>query len=437
MIDSPTTFHGLEVARYALRTFALDGYNRQLLPVREQIPSWREHSVWRGGECMAYCELGRLHAAPAEDCDCGIYGATNLGSLLMDYPHLASRIVAVIAVQGATIVGSEGLRTAAARVVAYWCKPTPEPDLGREIFAEQCPHAVAFTDCDAMLAAYGLRITPPVPELTSSDVDCPELAGTGGDASPPMYGRAPRGRVRTAVDAVLTLYWPVLAPVLLAGLLIGAEVHVAGMAAVAAGSRIWVAVAGVLSSVRDLVTTLILCAPPVFVFGPPAAVFILSLGITWYGGRRDWSNWPAVIQRSARASARFGLRVAIFALAYILFAGLPFSATLATTALMAWIVYGYTTKPLRDLLSHAAARLTASIADTARNFAGHLTGRRRSPTRRAVQRSSTIATAIDPRRRLARLPHPASQNGRRTPVTDRPAEMKRPAIADQAEGSCA
>jgi hypothetical protein len=380
MIGSPTTFHGFEVARYALRTFALDGYNRQLLPVREQTPSWRKHSVWRGGECMAYCELGRLHAAPADDCDCGIYGATNLGSLLMDYPHLASRIVAVIAAQGATIIGTEGLRTAAARVVAYWCKPTPQPDLAREIFAEQCPHAVAFTDCDAMLATYGLRITPPGPELTSSDVDRPELAGAGGDASAPICGHVSRGPVRTAVDAVTACYWPVFAPVLLASLLIQAEVHVAGMAAVSAGSRMWFAVAGVLSSVRELVTALILCASPVFVFGTSAAVFVLSLGleIRWCDGRRDWSNWPAVIQRSARAAARFGLRVAIFALAYALFAGLPFSATLATTALMAWIVDGYTTNPLIDLLPCAAARLATSIADTAGNFAGRLTGRRRS-----------------------------------------------------------
>jgi hypothetical protein len=152
---------------YAVRTFFIDRQHRALLPTgnHAQLLGCDDVDVaamWRGGECVASCSYGRPHRAPDDDCDCGIYGATSLQSLRWQSPDPAASIVAVIAAQGATIIGSQGLRTQAARVVAYWCHPAPMLDDAREVFAEQCPAAGAFTDLDAMLAAYGIPATSEV-----------------------------------------------------------------------------------------------------------------------------------------------------------------------------------------------------------------------------------------------------------------------------------
>ena len=98
-----------EVARYALRTFVIrDG---QLSSVIKGGGHWNE------GVCEAVC-LAEDHEAPAPGCRCGIYGALSLQTLYSQYPKAASRIVAVIAAEGKTMLGTVGLRTAAARVVA-------------------------------------------------------------------------------------------------------------------------------------------------------------------------------------------------------------------------------------------------------------------------------------------------------------------------------
>lgn len=139
----------IEVARYALRTFRIDPRARALIPVVIDDPR-----AWENGVCVARCH--RDHSPPANGCRCGVYGATSLGSLFAQYPLLASHIVAVIAAEGATIIGSSGLRTQAARVVAYWCGPSPGLAKARAVLAEQCPDAQAYNDCVAMLARYHL-----------------------------------------------------------------------------------------------------------------------------------------------------------------------------------------------------------------------------------------------------------------------------------------
>lgn len=151
------------LGRYAVRTFTVDRRRGVLAPV-----SIAPHSdnigvdgraVWEGGVCEARCAHGHDHTAPDETCTCGIYGATSLGSLRSQFPDLAAGIVAVIAAEGTTIIGSAGLRTSAARVVAYWCHPGPAFDDARKVFAKQCGQAHGFDDLGAMLAAHNIPAT--------------------------------------------------------------------------------------------------------------------------------------------------------------------------------------------------------------------------------------------------------------------------------------
>ncbi|MEN4464545.1 hypothetical protein VXE65_21245 [Mycolicibacterium conceptionense] len=212
----------IEVGRYALRTFLVDRHYRALLPLTGNArPVGRRlyaaglaaynhaaRSVWAGGVCVARCGRGRSHAAPAEDCSCGVYGATSLESLLDQFPGLAHNIVAVIAAEGTTIVGDDGLRTSAARVVAYWIQPWPELDDARAVFAEQCPGAEVFPHLDCMLAAYGFPVGPPAAP------HAPSAQATGAGVS----------AVRTVASALgpwlLHAVEPLFAPVSAAALLV-------------------------------------------------------------------------------------------------------------------------------------------------------------------------------------------------------------------------
>jgi hypothetical protein len=92
------------------------------------------------------------HEPPSEGCSCGIYGTLGLLSLMRQYGLYAQDIVAVIAAEGVTIIGGTGLRTAAARVVAYW---TPLRGY-RKIARRQFEGAQHFQNLDEMLTAYGL-----------------------------------------------------------------------------------------------------------------------------------------------------------------------------------------------------------------------------------------------------------------------------------------
>ncbi len=170
----------IEVARYALRTFNVE--DGRLMPVAMPV-----EGAWKGGVCQAECvpnlwtmPAPRLvvapdpnHDAPAEGCHCGIYGCLTIEKLKSQYPLKCMDIVTVIAVEGNTIIGEIGLRTQAARIVAYW---SPKREI-RKICADTCDGAVGFAKLDDMLAAYGFEpegtgwpilITPerPRPKLT-------------------------------------------------------------------------------------------------------------------------------------------------------------------------------------------------------------------------------------------------------------------------------
>lgn len=149
----------IEVTRYALRTFNVkDG---RLMPVAMAV------DAWKGGVCQAECVPNPWtmtapwlvvvpdpnHDAPVEGCHCGIYGCLTIDRLVKQYPLQRMEIVAVIAVEGNTIIGEIGLRTQAARIVAYW---SPKREV-RKICADTCDGAIGFAKLNDMLAAYGFE----------------------------------------------------------------------------------------------------------------------------------------------------------------------------------------------------------------------------------------------------------------------------------------
>jgi hypothetical protein len=155
----------LEVGRHALRTFqVLTPY-----PVFDSIAMGTGN--WKGGICSARCARGPLvvaewdgthaHVAPHESCRCGIYGCLSLEHLVFQYPVECRDIITVIAAEGKTYLGSKGLRTQYARVVAYWS--TRLGELAREQFED----AKRFDDLFLMAQSYGLDLHMAKPPLRS------------------------------------------------------------------------------------------------------------------------------------------------------------------------------------------------------------------------------------------------------------------------------
>lgn len=156
----------IEIARYGLRTFNLSS---------GMLRSVFKSYTWEGGVCVAQCLADRPCGSkdiPNEKCGCGIYATTTLDSLLSQYRTATQECVTVIAAEGTTIIGDRGMRTAAARIVAYWCRPHHE-----DLLRAQCPEAEHFPDPNDMLAKFGFDSpssafppTPPKPvALTKID----------------------------------------------------------------------------------------------------------------------------------------------------------------------------------------------------------------------------------------------------------------------------
>lgn len=132
----------LEVGRFAVRTFRMDSWRG----IPESLCSVQLGTGhWNGGFCVASC-LAELmvqgytgyhgyprgpyfgfeipeHPVPDLRCTCGIYGALSLEALDRQYDRWSTDFTAVIAAEGRTIIGTRGLRTERARVVAYYFKP--------------------------------------------------------------------------------------------------------------------------------------------------------------------------------------------------------------------------------------------------------------------------------------------------------------------------
>lgn len=138
---------------------------------------------WEDGTCEAVCHgySNPRHEAPNENCGCGVYGSLSYADVLGQYHDAAKHLVAVIAAEGKTIIGTRGLRTAFARVVAYWADPGgptqqtatadfwgrtvayegPMHPTYREVAASQFKDAQSY-DCPLeMVEEYGLALLPP------------------------------------------------------------------------------------------------------------------------------------------------------------------------------------------------------------------------------------------------------------------------------------
>lgn len=156
--STETVVPDIEIARYGLRTFNL----RQ-----GTLKSVFKNYTWEGGVCVAQClrddtGVTTFHEPPGENCSCGIYATTTVDSLLHQYRDSANECMTVIAAEGTTIIGDRGMRTAAARIVAYWCA-----DQFQGLLADNCPDAERFTDPNEMFAKFGFgppaRAFPPAP----------------------------------------------------------------------------------------------------------------------------------------------------------------------------------------------------------------------------------------------------------------------------------
>jgi hypothetical protein len=144
--DAPTE---IEVAVYALRTFGVAG--DRLTSVAKGDGHWND------GVCVARCTANPddpQHVPPADNCGCGVYGFFTLEELFAQYGAYAHRVVGVIAAQGLTAVGDKGLKTAAARIVAYWCR---DDDRDITVCELSCPGARRFYDVDVLARLYGLN----------------------------------------------------------------------------------------------------------------------------------------------------------------------------------------------------------------------------------------------------------------------------------------
>jgi hypothetical protein len=174
----------LEVARYAMRTFIP---RLNLAPPGHPYTGYMtsiaasHRRCWSKGVCEAIClademvfpwlrwtpsgmesiEYGdsdpipvQAHPAPGEGCNCGIYGCLSLGDLIHQYPTQCRNIITVFAAEGRTFIGDIGLRTARARVVAYWTETPWVADIAKHSFPDATPYADVF----AMAARYGLGI---------------------------------------------------------------------------------------------------------------------------------------------------------------------------------------------------------------------------------------------------------------------------------------
>ena len=140
------------VGLHALRTFRLRGLQMESIIA----PA----GLWKGGVCRAECLGGGGWAeskhpelpAPQVDCACGIYGSLSLDRLTEQYTQYANSILAVIAAEGRTIVGTRGIRTQYARVVAWWT-----PGVYRTgICTVQFKDSKMYASMNRMLRDYGI-----------------------------------------------------------------------------------------------------------------------------------------------------------------------------------------------------------------------------------------------------------------------------------------
>jgi hypothetical protein len=138
----------IAVGLKGLRTFKV---------VDDQLASVVVAGHWAKGACIATCMSNPndpTHEVPAKGCSCGIYAANSLTALFRQFREEARQIICVIAAEGPTVTGQTGLRTAAARIVAWWAAEPDGPEAA--VCARECPGARRFYDAEFMARIYRL-----------------------------------------------------------------------------------------------------------------------------------------------------------------------------------------------------------------------------------------------------------------------------------------
>ena len=159
MTDSNSSSLEPVVGVYGLRTFrvSLDG---NLLPLTQLT------NDWAGGRCVARCAVGGDHTAPETACTCGIHSFRDRAELAKQFAA-ADSLVAVVALEGATVEGDRGWRSQAAQVVAVWIADDALPSHLRTALLERLPGVREYTSAEEMVATYpGLTCSagyPPAP----------------------------------------------------------------------------------------------------------------------------------------------------------------------------------------------------------------------------------------------------------------------------------
>lgn len=143
----------VEVGRVAVRTFNLN-------ETGELCAVARGAGFWLTGTCEATCHYtDGDHQVPVENCRCGIYACLTVDKLREQYRTQAAHIIAVVAAEGRTILGPVGLRTARARIVAYWTPWYARPTI--KAAKRQFSDAVYYSHLNEMLEAHRLAAAAP------------------------------------------------------------------------------------------------------------------------------------------------------------------------------------------------------------------------------------------------------------------------------------
>lgn len=165
----------IEAGWYALRSFSLKT-EQATQEVADVLGGWWDDGTckywgsgsygrwpdWADGTCTAVCRKSSYqapqHPPPAEGCTCGIYASLSYADLIKQFRQDAQRIVCVINAEGSTIIGTRGLKTAHARIVAYWTVPSI---LERTVAKMQFKGAKQFDEPLSMIEHYQIALLPP------------------------------------------------------------------------------------------------------------------------------------------------------------------------------------------------------------------------------------------------------------------------------------
>jgi hypothetical protein len=170
----------IEIGRKALRTFQISRMTKTahsptpytFVPndYSYQLKSLYGNHTWDGGKAIATCRRGEYGNAkgsaqpcespPGEDCRCGLYGTLTIDQLIKEYGNAirSNGCIAVFTAEGDTVIGSAGLRTAAARIVGYWVSTENGGYHNAEqAFKEQCPEAKKCDTIAELLSEFGFE----------------------------------------------------------------------------------------------------------------------------------------------------------------------------------------------------------------------------------------------------------------------------------------